>query len=123
MTDTNTETGQQVRPFAAMLQDLDNGSVSDQLASDMQALVTAVQDEGRKGSVTLKIEVSPRKGGNALNVAASVVTKLPAPEPTESVFFADGSGNLLRDDPRQMSIPLREVDRPETPAALRRAGS
>lgn len=116
------EAGQQVRPFAAILQDLDNGTVADQLATDMQALVTAVREHGRKGSITLKFEVAPRKGGSALNVTARVDTKLPAPEPTESVFFSDAAGNLLRDDPRQMMLPLREVERAERPAELRKAG-
>lgn len=125
---TNTpeqDTGGQVRPFAAVLAELNGGTVADQLGTDMQDLVNAVREHSRKGTITLKIEVAPRKGNiNALNVAARVETKLPAPEPIEAVFFADTSGNLLRDDPRQMALPLRQVDKP-APAAdtdLRRAG-
>jgi hypothetical protein len=123
MTDTN-ENGGQVRPFAAVLQDIDNGQVSERLATDVQALVTAVLEQNRKGSITLKLEVAPRKGNaHALNVAARVETRLPAPEPVESVFFTDRSGNLHRDDPMQMSIPLRQVGTPEINLdELRRAG-
>lgn len=125
MTETeHDEDGGQVRPFAAVLQDIDNGAVSERLAADVQALVTAVLEQSRKGSITLKLEIAPRKGNSrALNVAARVETKLPAPEPVESVFFTDRSGNLHRDDPQQMSIPLRQVGTPEIDhGELRRAG-
>lgn len=126
MTDTpqQDDTGGQVRPFAAVLQDINNGQVADQLATDMQTLVNAVREHGRKGSMTLKVEVQPRKGNTyALNVTARVDTKLPAPEPVESVFFTDAEGNLHRDDPRQLALPgLRTVAKPEPAAELRRAG-
>lgn len=123
-TDQPTEDTGQVRPFAAVLQDIEHGTLADQLAIDVQQLVKAVRDLGRKGTLTLKVEVAPRKGGNALNVTARRDLKLPQEEPVESVFFTDKSGNLLRDDPRQMALPLRQVERP-APAAdteLRRAG-
>lgn len=117
MTDqqTDQDDGRRVRPFAAVLQDLNGGTVADQLATDMQELVNAVREHGRKGALTLKVEVQPRKGNiNALNVTARVDTKLPAPEPVESVFFADDGGNLLRTDPRQLTLPgvVREVPNP-----------
>src|SRR3954465_5170145 len=63
MTDTPTETGQ-VRPFAAVLQDIDNGTLADQLGIDMQTLVNAVVELGRKGSLTIKFEVSRLKGNS-----------------------------------------------------------
>jgi hypothetical protein len=116
VTDTNDQQDEpvQVRPFAAVLQDINNGQIADRLARDVQEVVNAVREHGRKGSITLKFEVQPRRGNsNALNVTARVDTKLPAPEPVESVFFADRGGNLLRDDPQQLALPtLREVERP-----------
>lgn len=124
MTDTeqSEDGGGTVRPFAATLQDINNGDVADQLSTDMQTLVAAVRELGRKGSITLKVEVAPRRGNaSALNVTARVETKLPAPEPVESVFFADDDGNLSRTDPRQMQFDLRTVPKNE-PGDLRRAG-
>lgn len=117
------DTSGQVRPFAAVLQDINNGQFADQLAHDIQALVTAVTEHGRKGSLTVKFEVAPRKGNaHALNVTGRRDLKLPQEEPIESVFFTDAAGNLHRDDPRQMALPLRTVARPEPAAGLRRAG-
>lgn len=117
------DTGQQVRPFSAVLQDLNGGQLADKLALDVQELVAAVRDRSRKGTLTLKLEVAPRKGNiDALNVTARVDLKLPEGEPMEAVFFADENGNLLREDPRQMTIPLRTVARPSPGGDLRRAG-
>jgi hypothetical protein len=110
---TNEDDVGQVRPFAAVLQDINHGAIADQLAHDVRDLVQAVRELGRKGSLTIKIEVAPRKGNNsALNLTARRDLKLPQEEPVESVFFADAAGNLLRDDPRQPTLPLRELNRP-----------
>jgi hypothetical protein len=114
-----------VRPFAAILQDINGGEFASQIADDMQDLVSAVRELGRKGTLTLKFEVAPRKGSSAaLNVTARRDLKMPAEEPVESVFFADSGGNLLRDDPRQLALPdLRTVTRDQDSGGeLRRAG-
>ncbi|MCK2219742.1 hypothetical protein MF672_038995 [Actinomadura sp. ATCC 31491] len=113
MTDTPDEPGQ-VRPFAAMLQEIQGGAVADEAADLLQQLVTAVTDIGKKGHLVLTITVQPLKGNaSALNVAGEVVLKAPRPEPAAGVFFFDTSGNLMRDNPRQATIPgLREVGKP-----------
>jgi hypothetical protein len=104
--------GGQVRPFAAVLQDINHGTLADQLAHDMQKLVTAVTEHSRKGTLTLKIEVAPLRGNaDALNVTAHRALKLPEEEPVAAVFFHDG-GNLVRDNPSQPTLPLRELNRP-----------
>jgi hypothetical protein len=119
----DNDEGQQIRPFAAVLQDINNGAVADQLARDVQNLVQAVQELGRKGKLTVTLEVAPRKGNAAaLNLTARRDLKLPQEEPVESVFFADATGNLLRDDPRQMALPLRTVARQDPQADVRKAG-
>lgn len=117
-----TEAGQQVRPFAAVLQDINGGTFADQLAHDVQDLVQAVRNQGRKGTLTIRLEATPRKGNTqALNLVARRDLRLPQEEPVESVFFTDAQGNLLRDDPRQTALPLHTVARPAA-TDLRRAG-
>lgn len=108
------ETGEvQVRPFAAVLQDLGRGVVIDEAAVMLTDLVRAVREYGKRGTFTLKVEVAPMKGDStALMVSAKADVKPPASEPTSAVFFADDDNNLVRDDPRQTQLPLREVNRP-----------
>ncbi|HZB28964.1 MAG TPA: hypothetical protein VE465_02240 [Streptosporangiaceae bacterium] len=112
----------QVRPFAAVLQDVNGGDFADLLSADMQTLTTAVREHGRKGELTIKFTVAPMRGNNALTVTARRSLKLPEEEPVESVFFSDSDGNLVRDDPRQMQLPLRTVNKPEPGTELRKAG-
>lgn len=105
-----------IRPFADVLQDLSRGQLHDDASTQLQTLVQAVQANAKKGTLTLTIEVAPMKGDqSAVMLAARVVSKPPAGEMPVSVFFADDAGNLVRDDPRQMHLPLREASTP-TPA-------
>lgn len=109
----DTETGEiQVRPFADILRDLGRGAVIDEAAVMLQDLVRAVRDYGKKGSLTLTVEIAPMKGDNeALLVHVKANAKPPSGEPVSGVFFSDQHGNLLRDDPRQIQLPLRELNR------------
>ncbi len=101
-----------VRPFADILRDLKRGEVIDEAALLLQDLVRAVQTNGKKGTFTLKVDISPMKGdSNALVVAAQASINPPKGSPAEAVFFADDDHNLVRDDPRQVALPgLRRVD-------------
>lgn len=113
MTDQTTDDGPaQVRPFAAVIQDIQGGDVANQAATAIQELVNAVREHGRKGELTLKVTVQPLKGNpNALNVSGEVTVKPPKPEPAAGIFFYDKDGNLLRENPKQATIPgvVREI--------------
>lgn len=106
MTDT-TKGDEQIRPFAAIMQELDQGRVHDQASRDMHTLVKAVQDTGKKGSITIKFEVAPIAPGDThvLTIKAGVSSSQPATSQPVSAFFVDGSGNLSRNDPRQLTLP------------------
>jgi hypothetical protein len=106
------DTGEiRVRPFADVLRDLGRGKVVDEAATMLQQLATSVEETGKKGRLVLTVEIAPMKGDNgALLVHAKADLKLPASEPISAVFFTDDVGNLLRDDPRQIQIPLRDLN-------------
>jgi hypothetical protein len=101
----------QVKPFAAVLQELGGGKLAARLAAQLAELTSAVAATGKKGFITLKVEVAPLKkaGGGELTVTGTSAAKIPEPEdasPT-SVFFAGKGGVLTRDDPNQPQLPLR----------------
>jgi hypothetical protein len=100
-------TDPEVRPFAAVLQELSRGEVHNDASEQLHALVDAVREHGAKGTLTLQLEVSPVAKGDAssVKVAAKVTSKPPTASPT-SVFFVDDSGNLSRRDPRQIEMPM-----------------
>lgn len=97
------------RPFADLLREHRNGSTHDELSDAMQALVAAVVEEGKVGRLTLTISIKPMGRGDGLEVAADIKVAAPKPSPGVSIFFASPENNLVRQDPRQAALELREV--------------
>lgn len=104
--------GGQIKPFAAALQEIDSGAASARVSRLLNALVLAVADTRRKGTLTLTITVEPYKKGNGsiLDVTARSVLKAPeGDDATASAVFFHNDGNLCRDDPNQPTLPLRKA--------------
>jgi hypothetical protein len=94
-----------IKPFGAVLQELDKGRVHTRLSELLTQLVAAVVDTGKKGSLTLQLVVEPNKDDVTYTVSPKV--KLASPEEERgTLFFADDDGNLTRTDPRQQVLPL-----------------
>lgn len=103
----NTET--EVRPFDEFLREHRRGASLHEAGLALQQLVEAVEDTGKGGSLTIKFTLAPdKKYGTAVEVSDEITTKLPLPDKDSSLFFMDGSHNLVRHDPRQMTIHDRE---------------
>lgn len=97
------------RPFMDFLRDHRNGLTHDQLSDHLQALVAAVTAEGKKGELVIKIAVKPMGKGDGLEVTADIVAKPPKETPGSAIFFATPENNLVRQDPRQQTMELREI--------------
>jgi len=122
-TQPDAEEGPQVRPFSEWLIQQARGRAHDDLSKGMHQLIAAVQETGKGGKLVLTVDVKPLKGNtDALEVSAKVTAKAPEYDPPASIFFVDDAGNLTRNDPRQMSLPLRDVaDRRDESASSRGA--
>lgn len=105
-----------VRPFAAVLQDVAAGKLHAQLSDKLAELTEAVRATGKKGTLQLTITVEPVKKSNTgvLSVTGRTVAKVPEGDDANpsSVFFTDADGNLTRNDPQQLTLPLRSVAEP-----------
>lgn len=110
MTDTE---GGRVRPFADFLREQAKGQTHEELSEGLRDLVQRVKDTGKGGSISLTVTVELMKGsgGNALVVSDAIKLKLPEHDRQTSLFFSDRDGNLVRNDPDQLTFDsLREVD-------------
>jgi hypothetical protein len=98
------------RPFHDFLREHRNGATHDDLSDALQELVAAVVTEGKAGKLTITIAVKPmgRESG-ALEVSTDIKLAPPKSPPGASVFFASPENNLIRQDPRQTSMELREI--------------
>lgn len=116
MTDKPTrkteENERHVRPFAETLVALNGGTTHAEASNLLADLVAAVRDTGKKGSLTLTVDLAPLKGAsNQLVVAAHVSVKAPKADSRTAVFFVDSNGGLSRNDPNQLELDgLRVVE-------------
>lgn len=99
------------RPFAAVIQEQRSGLLHSELSHELASLVSAVLSTGKAGTLTLAVKVTPNKDGVTVMVTDKVTVKMPEGERGAAVFFVQGDGNLVRRDPRQLEMPLREVSR------------
>lgn len=109
---------QQLRSFALYLQELADGELHHDLTEEMRKLVVAMRDSAlanggkASGALTLKIGVKIDRG--AFITTPDVSVKHPKrPAYAMSVHWALPDGTLSRQDPRQQSFALRDVNQPE----------
>lgn len=99
------DTAPELRPFAAVLLEVNKGVVSDEAARRLAELVTAVLETGKKGTVKVTIEVAPVKGNDTIvQVSGAVDARLPRPAAPTSFFYPDDDGNLSRNDPNMFPM-------------------
>jgi hypothetical protein len=103
-TEVTQQEGQGVKPFSAVLLELQKGGVHRDLSEKLAELVKAVADTQKKGSLTLRIDVTPNKDEATYLLAATVTAKAPQHTSRPSLFFALDDGSLTRKDPRQMDL-------------------
>lgn len=102
------------RPFADVVRELAGGTVYEDLTTQLGEVVTAVLDTGKVGELSLKLSIKPN-GEGSVRVLSDIKQKVPAPTRGETLFFATTTGSLIRNDPRQPELPLREVKAETTP--------
>ena len=93
-----------INDLTRVLTELRGGLVALNAAQQMEEVIRAVQESGKTGTVTLTLTFKPVGSGNReIHVSAKVAAKAPANPDLEerSIFFADESGQLHRNDPRQ----------------------
>ena len=97
------------RPIYDFLREHRGGKTADELADALQELVAAVVAEGKGGTLTLKISVKPSGKTGGLEVSDDIKLSPPREVKSASIFFASPENNLVRQDPRQSVMELREI--------------
>lgn len=96
----DTEIGQ----FAIFLAQHLAGRSNEEVSTEFHELLSAVNEHGKKGSLTIKVTVEPPKGHvDGAPVVISIDSELKAPKASAppALYFVDGDGNATRNDPRQ----------------------
>lgn len=100
-----------VTAFSQQLAFLSRGALDAEATDALAKLVRKVRETGKAGSLTLTIKVSKLDGRDedALKLTPKITLKTPELAPFESVMFSTHDGDLLRVDPRQRVLDLKEV--------------
>lgn len=96
--------------FGEWLKEFGRGATNKIAGDRLREIVAACETTGRKGSLSIKIEISAAAG--LAEVRASVTCKKPEPALPGGAFYTDKEGNLLDEDPRQTSLPAKILDVP-----------
>jgi hypothetical protein len=101
----DTDAQQATQDFLVFLAGVNKGRTVKELGEQLQALVEAIENTGKGGTLTLKIAVKPAgKNGDALIVTDEVLLKAPRLNRPESIFFPDAEHNLVRNNPNQPTM-------------------
>lgn len=111
MTDTaTTNESPPFTPFSDWLTQHAQGDVDVEMTLALAEVVKAVASHGKKGSVTLKVNIDTAgSGGRTVETSCVVEAKAPTADPERSIFWVGDKGSLHRDDPYQQRIPLKRV--------------
>lgn len=110
---STSDDDRQILPFAAALAQIGNGEAAARASRLLNELVTAVVATGKKGTLTIKIDVAPfKKRTTTLDVTATSALNAPkGDDDAVSGIFFHADGNLRRDDPTQLTLPLRDASK------------
>lgn len=90
--------------FASWLEEFAHGTTHKIASERMQEIVKACEETGRKGSLTIKIDI-----GVVAEVRANVTVKKPERPMPGATYYATTEGELVSEDPRQLSLPAPRV--------------
>jgi hypothetical protein len=108
--------------FPTSIFEIDNGATMAEFAAALHELTTAVREVGKGGEVSLTISIAPATKGDTdvVMVKSKVKTKVPESSRRQTVFYLDDDNQLVRNDPKQQTLPLRIVDiQPQEPKGLK----
>lgn len=92
------------------------GGLALELDEAWRAVNRGVGEHHKVGSLVLKLTVKPTDVQSGVQVHDDVAGKIPQATRQASFYFADDTGGLHRNDPRQMAFgDLREVAAPPAP--------
>lgn len=93
---------------------LGQGKLAQEFANAFAAVAAQVVETGKKGGVTLTLEISTRQAGDEMiQVRETIKQKIPAQPPRGAWFYAL-EGWIYKQDPRQpMLSGLRALEDPE----------
>ncbi len=99
----------QIKPAQTTLNALSDGHIMAEMAQAIHDAVSAVNAQNKPGTVTLTVTIAPMKKDtrlidSPLLFSGEVSSKLPRPDPAQTLFYVDEEGNPTRTQTRQPDL-------------------
>ena len=105
--DDPTEPSAPVMDYAEFIETLSNGDANRYLSEKLSEVVAAVKECQKAGKLVIELSIKPE--AHLAKVDIGVKLTLPQPAVPGTIFFFRGDTALSREDPRQLTISLRDV--------------
>lgn len=99
------------RQYAEVVKDIAFGQSYDELTAALAEVTAAVLETRKVGEITYKMKIKPN-GEATVKIVDEIKVKVPEPTRPESIFYATAEGSLLRENPNQGKLDLRDVNAP-----------
>ena len=99
------------KPFTDTLGEIEGGTFLRELTAEFYEVVRAAMETRKAGAMKIAVKVSPT-GRGSVEIDAKFDATIPEHDRPSTTFFVTPEGTLLRDDPSQPRLPLRQVDTP-----------
>lgn len=112
MSDNNEPELQLEQDFAAVLLGHAGGRAHSEASRKFAEVVKAVQETGKKGTVTVTLTVTRNKDTRRMvKLVDTVRASIPVEDRPGSLWFPDSHGALHRNDPDQHEIEFNQVQK------------
>jgi len=102
--------------FLHTLSTLRYGQTQYELSEELHNAVRRAIYTGKVAEITLKLKIKPEANGAQVFITDEIKSKIPQFTREQTILFPTPEGNLIREDPRQTTLPgIRSIeqDRPE----------
>lgn len=97
--------------FVDVLQQIQYGSLNEELSEKLQKLVQACESTQRLGSISLTLKLKPGRGNSGqMEITPIVKVQIPEAERGSAILFVTPEGHLQTQDPRQKNLELQQVE-------------
>ena len=93
--------------YTKTLGEIAKGRTLHHINKELQAVVAGVREHGKKGTLTVTLELDPGKHDQVF-VKATTKAKIPTDDPETAIFFTTPANGLQRNDPNQMEFPSED---------------